>query len=47
MIHLKSVRRLGIENEHSIAAENIHEEMGEEVSRGGLFSDGGGICLCG
>jgi hypothetical protein len=47
VIHLKSVRRLGIENEQSIAAENIHEEMGEEVAQGGLFADGGGKCLCG
>ena len=47
VIHLQSVGRLGIENEQSIAAENIHEEMGEERARGGLFADGGRKCLCG
>jgi hypothetical protein len=47
VIHLRSVRKLGVENEQFIAAENIHEEMGEEVAQGGLFADGGGKCLCG
>ena len=45
VIHLKSVRRLGIENEQSLATESIHEEMGEEVAREDcLLMEGENVC---